>query len=214
MKKHNEELPPSLISALAMDLGTPDLLSKFQPIIRIRGEVDDVMANSFQEAVDELKYNRKLDVAIVEIASEGGSVTACNEILSCMSGSGLHFVTYCSSYAYSAAAAILSHGDKGMRFMSPYADAMIHGFVTSTGMAPVEEQVSEIHFHEVLNDRFLSRIAKNCGISLKKLKDQIKKTGSRNLWLTPEDALNIGLVDHIGIPSLEIKSTYEINGYK
>lgn len=214
MKQHNEELPPGLSFAIGTDKEDQSILSKYQPIIRIRGEIDETTAKAFIEAVDELKYIRKLDLAVIEIASEGGSVAACNEILSCMNGSGMKFVTYCSSYAYSAAAAILSAGDKGMRFMSPHADAMIHGFITMIGMAPVEEQVSEVQFHERLNDRFLARIAKNCGTTLKRLKDRIQKSGSRNLWLTPDEALEVGLVDHVGIPTIQMSTSYEIQGYK
>ena len=122
------------------------------------------------------------------------------EILNTMKASGIHWITYNKSHAFSAGALILSAGD--MRVMAPLATAMIHGMSGGIGYKGIEEISAEVQHDVQLNDMLLDEIAKNCKTTVAKLKKMIKDSGSRDLWLMPQDALKLKLVEKIGVAAL------------
>jgi hypothetical protein len=54
-----------------------------------------------------------------------------------------------------------------------------------------------------INHKFMDLLAKNCGMSgYEELKKRFREKDADELWLSPDDALKFGLVDHIGMPLL------------
>jgi ATP-dependent protease ClpP protease subunit len=57
-----------------------------------------------------------------------------------------------------------------------------------------------------LNKRFTGLLAENCGINYPKLQTLIKDAvGSKEIWLSAEDAKKFGVVDHVGVPRIEAR---------
>jgi ATP-dependent protease ClpP protease subunit len=191
-------------------MGGPSLLSPFAPVITIRGEVDAAMAGAFRTAVDKLKYQRRSEVAMLEINSIGGSIFAGFEMVNIMKASGMDWITYNASHAFSVGALLLSEGSPGARFMSPMASALIHGMSTGISFQGIDEVSAQVEHDVFLNDMLLDAIAKNCSMSLVKLKKIIKDSGSRDLWLTPQQALDTKLVDKISVISLDPVQGFEL----
>lgn len=183
--------------------GDDDIACSYAPVIYLHGEITAAMAKKFIRAVDRYMENNA-DLIMLDIASEGGSLFALNQMLSVMDGSSAKFATYCSSHAFSAAAVLLSAGDPGLRFISPHGCAMIHSILYATDFQGIEEHTAEADFNNRLNDRLLNVLAKNMKTTVAKLKKRIKATGIRNLWLLPEESLEINLVDTVGIPSVRV----------
>lgn len=200
----DDDLMESIMSA------GPGLLNPFVPVITLRGEVDDRMAAAFRVAVDKLRYQRNTEYAMIEINSVGGSLLAALEMLNTMRASGIDFITYNNSHAYSAGALILSAGAPGARFMSDLASALIHGMATGVSFQGIDEVSAQVEHDVRLNDMVLTEIARNCGMSLARLKKIIKDNGSRDLWLTPKQALEIGLIDKIDTVSIEPISGFQV----
>ncbi len=195
-------------------LRLPKLLSPFTPTIYIHGEIDQALSRSFVEALEELRFGRQVTAALLDIASDGGDYFALATMLSAMAGSRLPLATFASGHAFSAAAVLLSAGRRGARFMSPYGAAMIHGMITAHPPQGVEEVAGQTKFEEKLNRNLMGVFARNCGSTLKQLEAQIRAGGSRALWLLPEQAKALGLVDHIGIPSVTQQVSYDLEGLK
>ena len=193
-----------LLGADDDDIGSP-----YAPIIYIHGEITSSMARAFIKTVDKFKANRA-ELIMLDIASEGGSLFALNQMLSVMDGTDIKFATYCSSHAFSAAAVLLSAGQKDLRFMSPHGCAMIHSILYATDFQGIEEHTIETEFNNRLNDRLLSILARNMKTTLAKLKKRIKGDGSRNLWLLPEECLETNLVDTIGIPTVSVSPSINL----
>ncbi len=193
---------------------SPKLLSPYTPTIYVHGEIDQPMARRFVEALEELRFGRQVTAALIDIASDGGEYFALATMLSAMAGCRMPLATFASGHAFSAAAVILSAGHPGARFMSPYGAAMIHSMITAHPPQGVEESAGLTKFEERLNHHLLATLAKHCGTTLKQLEAQIQAGGSRTLWLLPEQSKALGLIDHIGIPSVTQQVSYDLEGLK
>ena len=175
-----------------------------QPVIYLHGTIDALMASRFIGAVSELDNNSKVSLAIVDINSEGGDLDALNSILTTMRGANTRLATFVRAEASSAAAVILSAGTAGLRYASPHSYVMLHGMSVGCPLETLEDVNNRIAFLKNQNDRMLDFVAKNCGKTLAKLKKIFIANGSRDLYLTPQAALEFGIIDVIGIPKLSM----------
>lgn len=201
MKRKHISDDPSMLK-----LSTKSINSEHVPLIYVHGELNMDFSGDFCRAVEDVNQHGS-ELILLDIASNGGDVNALNQILSTMLGyPDVKFATYCSAMAYSAAAVILAMGAPGMRFISPYATAMIHSVLYDPGMQGIEEHRAEFGFIERQNTRIIEALARAMKTKPGKLLKKIRDTGARNLWLFPEEALELGLVDHIGVPELLTKS--------
>ena len=194
---------------LSMMLSGRRMLSAHAPVISIRGVITDKTAADFRSAVDALRFERHSEVGLIRINSTGGSVYAAMEMLNIMSESDIRWLTYNESHAFSAGALLLSKGEHGGRFMAPMSRAMIHGLSAGIGFQGIEELRTEVQDLDHTNGLLLEEIAKNCGITVGKLKKAVADSGSRNLFLNAQEAKTLGLIDEIGVVSLE-----PVNGFQ
>ena len=161
-------------------------------IVFLGGGVDDDMANLiiaqllFLESEDPKK-----DISLY-VNSPGGSVTAGLAILDTMNHVKPHVSTVCVGMAASAAAVILSAGEKGKRYALPNAEVMIH---QPWGGAQGQATDIEITAKHILatRDRLNKILAKNTGQPLEK----IEKDVDRDYFMMADDAKKYGIVDQV-----------------
>ncbi|HUY05319.1 MAG TPA: ATP-dependent Clp endopeptidase proteolytic subunit ClpP [Candidatus Paceibacterota bacterium] len=161
-------------------------------IIFLGGPIDDDVANLviaqllFLESED-----AKKDISLY-INSPGGVVTAGLAIVDTMNHVKPHVSTVCVGMAASAAAVILSAGEKGKRFSLPNSEVMIH---QPHGGAEGQATDIEITAKQILKLRaVLNKIlAKNTGQTLAK----IEKDVERDFFMTADEAKKYGLVDKV-----------------
>lgn len=161
-------------------------------IVFLGGGIDDDVANLiiaqllFLEAED-----HKKDIFLY-VNSPGGSVTAGLAILDTMNHVKPNVATVCVGMAASAAAVILSAGEKGKRFALPNAEVMIH---QPWGGAQGQATDIEITAKHILatRERLNKILAKNTGQPL----DKIEKDVERDYFMTADEAKKYGLVDTV-----------------
>lgn len=161
-------------------------------IVFLGGGVDDDMANLiiaqllFLESEDPKK-----DISLY-VNSPGGSVTAGLAILDTMNHVKPHVSTVCVGMAASAAAVILSAGEKGKRYALPNAEVMIH---QPWGGAQGQATDIEITAKHILatRDRLNKILAKNTGQALEK----IEKDVERDYFMMADEAKKYGIVDQV-----------------
>ena len=161
-------------------------------IIFLGGPIDDDVANLviaqllFLESEDSKK-----DISLY-INSPGGVVTAGLAIVDTMNHVKPHVSTVCVGMAASAAAVILSSGEKGKRFSLPNSEVMIH---QPHGGAEGQATDIEITAKQILKLRaVLNKIlAKNTGQTLAK----IEKDVERDFFMTADEAKKYGIVDKV-----------------
>ncbi|MHB8660888.1 MAG: ATP-dependent Clp endopeptidase proteolytic subunit ClpP [Minisyncoccota bacterium] len=161
-------------------------------IVFLGGAIDDDTANLviaqllFLEAEDPKK-----DISLY-INSPGGTVTAGLAILDTMNHVKPAVSTVCVGMAASAAAVLLSAGQKGKRFALPNAEVMIH---QPHGGAEGQATDIEITAKQILKlrERLNRILAKNTGQPFEK----IEKDVERDFFMTADEAKKYGLVDQV-----------------
>ncbi len=168
-------------------------------IVFIGTEINDYIANAVMAQLLFLdKSNRSQDVSIY-INSPGGSVTAGLAIYDTMQFIQPEVATYCLGQAASMGAVLLAGGTSGKRFALPNARVMIH---QPWGGARGTAKDMEIQVGEILKmkKRLEELLGHHCGKNAK----EIAKATDRDNFLSPEEAKEFGLIDHI-ITKLEPK---------
>ncbi|MQA89936.1 MAG: ATP-dependent Clp protease proteolytic subunit [Gemmatimonas sp.] len=126
------------------------------------------------------------------INSPGGSVYAGLAIYDTMSFLRSPVNTYCMGLAASMGSFLLAAGTKGKRYALPNSRIMLHqpsGGMKGTA-ADIEIQAKEILYQR---ERLNSIYAENTGQSL----DRINEDLDRDRFMSPEEAQEYGLVDHV-----------------
>ncbi len=162
--------------------------------IILTGEINDELATMI---VSQLRYyehekgNDKAPVTLY-INSPGGSVSAGLAIYDTMKSLTRDVQTICLGRAASMAAVILSGGTRGMRYVLPHSQVMIHQ--PSGG---IDGQASDIliaakHIEETRRE-LNSILAANCGHSY----EEIALATERDNWMNAESAVEFGIADKI-----------------
>ena len=102
--------------------------------------------------------------------------------------------TLCLGQAASMGAFLLSAGTKGKRYALPHSRVMIHQPLISGGLGGQASDI-EIHARELLKTKATLNelLAKHSGQPLEK----IERDTDRDNFLSAEEAVNYGLVDHV-----------------
>jgi ATP-dependent Clp protease, protease subunit len=126
------------------------------------------------------------------INSPGGSVTAGLAIYDTMQFIKPPVSTLCLGQAASMGALLLLAGQKGRRYALPHSRIMIH---QPLGGAQGQATDIDIQAREILRMReeLNSIIVRHTGQQLKK----IEKDTDRDMFLTPEQAVEYGLIDEV-----------------
>ena len=127
------------------------------------------------------------------INSPGGSFTALTAIYDTMKYIRPDVRTVCLGQAASAAAVLLAAGAPGKRSALPNARIMIHQPYTEGGYGQSSDL--EIQATEILRMRtqMEQMIAENSGKTL----EQVNRDTERDKYLSAEQAMEYGLIDHI-----------------
>ena len=134
------------------------------------------------------------------INSPGGSISAGMAIYDTMNFVKCDVSTICVGMAASMGAFLLAGGTKGKRFSLPHSEILIHQPLGGT-----EGQASDIAIqaaHMACTKERMSRIlAENTG----KTYEELVRDTDRDNWMTAQQALEYGLIDHIYTTRKEIQ---------
>ena len=172
-----------------------------QRIVRLGGAVDDDMANLL---VAQLLYldsvDAKKDVSVY-VNSPGGSVTAGMAVFDTMRHVRPNVSTCCIGLAASMGAFILSAGHEGKRYSLANSRIMIHQPLGGAqGQATdIEIQANEILHHKLTLNGYLSQFT---GQSM----ETITRDTDRDFFMSPQEAIEYGLIDAIVSKPLELQS--------
>lgn len=161
-------------------------------IVLIGTAIDEHLANTvIAQLLFLMSEDPKKDIQIF-INSPGGYITAGLAIYDTMRFLGCDINTYCIGQAASMGALLLAAGTKGKRKALPHSRMMIHqpsGGIMGTS-ADIKLQADEILR---LKD-YLSQILADCtGQTVQK----IIEDSDRDFFMSPEQAIEYGLIDEI-----------------
>ncbi len=161
-------------------------------IIFLVGPVEDHMANLVVAQMLFLESENPDKDINFYINSPGGSVTAGMSIYDTMQFIKPDISTLCVGQAASMGAFLLAAGTKGKRFALPNSRMMLHQ--PSGGSRGVAADI-EIQAQEILlmREQLNILIAEHTG----KSPEVVAKDTDRDFWMSPDSALEYGLIDKI-----------------
>ncbi len=171
-----------------------DIFSRLlrERIIFLGTPIDDMVANLVVAQMLLLDSENPEKDIMLYINSPGGSVTAGFAIYDTMQHIRADVSTICLGQAASMGAFLLAAGAKGKRMALPHSRVLIHQPLGGAqGQATdIEIQAAEIvRIKKSLNEI----LANNTGQSLKK----IEKDTDRDYIMTPQEALEYGMIDKV-----------------
>lgn len=189
-----EKKPPVPVPTVAFGESQMDVFSRLAKdrILVLGRQVDDETANQLVAQMLFLSAEDPEKDITLYINSPGGSVSAGLAIFDTMKYIPCDVATTCFGTAASMGAFLLCAGTKGKRKSLPNARIMIHQ--PSGGAqgqaADIEIQAKEILFIRSLLNGYMSQAT---GQSV----ERIQKDSNRDFFMTPEEALEYGLIDEV-----------------
>lgn len=197
-----DSLVPMVIEQTPKGERSFDIFSRLlkERIIFLTGEVnDEVSALVCAQLLFLEAENPKKDIALY-INSPGGVVTSGMAMYDTMQYISCDVATICVGQACSMGSFLLAGGTKGKRYSLPNSQIMIH---QPSGGAKGQAADIEIQAKLILDlrKRLNTIYAQNTGQKL----SVIEKAMDRDNFMTPKEALDFGLIDHIITNREEIK---------
>lgn len=161
-------------------------------LVFLTGEVNDDVADIIIAQLFYLESEDPEKDIYFYINSPGGAVTAGLAIYDAMQYISCDVATICLGQAASMGAVLLSAGEKGKRMALPNARVMIH---QPLGGAQGQASDMEIQVKEMgrMKTKLNEMLSSHTGQSI----DVIKKDTDRDFFMTPEDAVEYGLIDKV-----------------
>ena len=193
-KKETMNLVPMVIEQTNRGERSYDIFSRLlkERIIILSDEVNSVTASLvtaqllFLEAEDPDK-----DIQLY-INSPGGEVTSGLMIYDTMQYIKADVQTICMGMAASMGAFLLAAGAPGKRFALPNAEIMIHQPLGGASGQATDIQIAARHIQHT-KDRLNRILAQRTGQDL----NRITQDTDRDNWMTADEALGYGMIDHI-----------------
>jgi ATP-dependent Clp protease protease subunit len=163
-------------------------------IVFLGTQVNDVVANLLIAQMLFLEQSNPEDPIHFYINSPGGSVYAGLGIYDIMQHITCPVHTYCVGMAASMGSLLLSAGAAGFRHALPHSRIMIHQPLGGARgqCSDIQIQANEIQtLRDQLNDIYIKHNAKPLS------REQIEKATDRDNYLSPAQAIEIGLIDKV-----------------
>ena len=191
---HMNALVPMVVEQTNRGERAYDIYSRLlkERIIFLTGPVDDMVSSLICAQLLYLESeNPSKDISFY-INSPGGIVTAGLAIYDTMNYVRPDISTVCFGQAASMGSLLLAAGTKGKRFGLPHSRIMIH---QPSGGFQGQAADIDIHAREILNLR--ARLNQIYANHTEQPIDVIEKRMDRDSFLSPEEAKEFGLIDHV-----------------
>ena len=161
-------------------------------IVFLQGEVTDSTATALIAQLLYLESVHKHEPIQMCINSPGGSVSAGLAVYDTMNYISTPIETLVAGQASSMGSLILAAGQPGMRKALPNSKIMMHQPLggTSGQASDIRIQAREM---DLTKTRLIDIYAKHTGRDRQEIEAKI----DRDFWLTPEDAMNFGVIDAV-----------------
>lgn len=166
----------------------------FEPI------TDDVAASICAQLMTLAADDAEKEI-IMYINSPGGSISAGMAIYDTMQNIKPPVTTIASGMAASMGAFLLTTGEKGRRYAMPNAEILIHQPLGGASGQATEIEIAARHILKT-RDRIVKIMAASSNISA----EEMEKACDRDNYLSPQEALDMGIIDQILAPEAKEKT--------
>jgi ATP-dependent protease ClpP protease subunit len=183
-----------------------------EPVMINITNIDEETATEFREAMS-MAHNSGQDVIPIIIDSYGGNAHSLLSMIDTIQDSKRKVATIVVGKALGSAAILAAMGNKGLRFISPYASMMLNN-VSKESWGKTDAFKADTREVERLYKFVCQLMDQNCDKEIGYFENLIKDKGGSDWYLEPMDAVDFGLIDHVRSPWLEvdINPVYSFDG--
>jgi ATP-dependent Clp protease protease subunit len=185
-----------------------ELLAK-EPVVIYLAGINDTLSQQVIQKTNDIVASQQ-DIVPVVIDSYGGSVYSAFAILEALRSVKKPVLTYVASKAMSAGGFLSVTGTKGLRYAAPTATFLVHQ-VASWSIGKLEDLKVDVAESERLNKLLFAMMDDAAGKRPGYFERQMQKRGNADWFFTAEEALDMGFIDHIGTPEIEIKASLSVS---
>ena len=189
------------------------LLKEFElsqnPVVVVVNKFDEQAADDFRNKFSMAQSTGQKVIPVV-IDSYGGQVYSLMSMIATIRASPLPVATVAEGKAMSCGAVLLTCGEEGMRFMDPDATVMIHDVASGRYGKNEEIKASAAEFDR-LNKKIFQIMARNWGKPDDYFLKEIHNRGHADWFLEADECKNIGMVNHIRVPTFNVSIDVSID---
>ena len=164
-------------------------------------EFSEYGVKCFKADFDDIKHSN-LPIIPILIDSFGGEIYSLLAMLDILATADRPVATIALGKAMSCGSILLASGSKGLRFIGPHSTVMIHD-AGSVSFGKIEDLKADVGEAERLNIKIFGILNEKCGKKAGYFQKIVAEKKHANWYLTPEEALKHGVVDKIGIPTID-----------
>ena len=194
MERSDTMLIPTVVEKSQFGERSYDIYSRLlkERIVFLGTAIDDQVANAIIAQLLFLdSQNSKEDIKLY-INSPGGSVSAALAIYDTMNFIKSDVSTLCVGVAASAAAILLSAGEKGKRFSLPNSEVMIHQVMGGTQGQATDIDIHAKHILKI-KEKLNKILSKHTGQKISK----VTNDSDRDYFMSAQEAVKYGVIDKI-----------------
>lgn len=195
VNKHMIEasMTPYILEERQLNVTQMDVFSRLlmNRIIWVAGTVNDSMSTVVQAQLMFLDSINNDDITM-HIDSPGGSVKSGLSMVAVMDYINSDISTINTGMAASMGSILLSAGNKGKRHSLAFSKVMIHQVSAGTS-GTIQDMRINIEEAEKYNEVLFGLLGKYTN----KNPEEIKKIADRDYWMTPEEAVEFGIIDSV-----------------
>lgn len=184
------------IIPLRLDEVIEDFLIRTRRILLV-GEIDEIASTHICSYLQIFSLTK--EPVYMYINSPGGCLVSGYAIIDQMLACRCPIYTIIRGQAYSMGAIIAAFGKKGHRYSMPNSSIMLHSIVIQNPSDSIERHIKAMtyldeNYHEKIVD-----LAKRLKLTAKQLMELMDRTE----WMSPKQAIKVGLIDGIWTPRME-----------
>jgi ATP-dependent Clp protease, protease subunit len=161
-------------------------------IIFISGEINEEVTRSVIHSLLRLQKDDPIQEIKLVIDSYGGYLDSMFAIADTMNLIYPEIETICIGKAMSAAAFIFVNGAKGKRYMTPHSTLMLHQASGATWGTTADIEI-KIAQQRKMQELMIKELSDRSNLMV----DEVRELIDRDCFLSPEDAIKIGICDGI-----------------
>lgn len=184
------------IILLQLDEIVEDFLARTRRLLLV-GEINEIASAHICSYLQ--VFSLKKEPVYMYINSPGGCLAAGYAIIDQMLACRCPVYTIVRGQAYSMGAVIAAFGAKGHRYSMPNSSIMLHSVIIQNPPQPIDRHTDMIAYAKEDYRRKVANLAKRLKLTAKQLTRLMDKTE----WMSPKQAIKIGLIDGIWTPRME-----------
>lgn len=199
-KKQRGSTSPQVKPESCIPIPTDDIIENF--LLRTRrlllvGEINEVSSTYVCNYLQAFSLTN--EPVYMYINSSGGCLASGYAIIDQMLACSCPVYTIIRGQAHSMAAIIAAFGEKGHRYVTPNSSIMLHSITVHNPPSSIEHHIKAITYIQDDYRQKMINVAKRLKLNIKQLTVLMSETK----WMSPKQAIKIGLVDEIWTPRME-----------